>query len=70
VRLPLARELTNLVGVWSSLYIANQDRRVVNQILPNKTELKRMGQVLLPGDRAILVYRTHRQKLKEAAGQV
>lgn len=28
-----------------------------------------MNQVLLPGDRAILVYRTHRQELKEAAGQ-
>jgi len=70
VRLPLLRELSNLVGVWSSLYIANQDRHVVTQLLPKKSELKRMGQILLPGDRAILAYRTHRQELKEAAGQV
>jgi phenylpropionate dioxygenase-like ring-hydroxylating dioxygenase large terminal subunit len=69
VRLPLLCQLSNLVGVWSSLYIANQDRRVVTRILPKKSELKRMSQVLLPGDRAILAYRTHRQELKEAAGQ-
>jgi len=70
VRLPLLRDLVNLSGVWASLYIANQDRHVVTQLLPKKSELKRMGQILLPGDKAILAYRTHRQELKETAGQV
>jgi phenylpropionate dioxygenase-like ring-hydroxylating dioxygenase large terminal subunit len=70
VRLPLLRELMNLVGVWSSIVIANQDKRVVEKILPKKSALKKMGNKLVPGDRAILMYRTHRQELKEAAGQI
>jgi phenylpropionate dioxygenase-like ring-hydroxylating dioxygenase large terminal subunit len=68
VRLPLLRELINLVGVWSSIVIANQDRRIVNNQTPKKTDLK-MGEKIMQGDRAILTYRKHRRELQEDAGQ-
>jgi phenylpropionate dioxygenase-like ring-hydroxylating dioxygenase large terminal subunit len=69
VRVPILREITNLLGVWGSIVIANQDRRVVNNQLPKKTDLK-MGEKIMQGDRAILTYRKHRHQLQEAAGQV
>jgi len=70
VRIPILREFVNWVGVLGSIVIANQDKQVVSNILPRKTELKKMGQILVPGDRAILIYRTYRQKLKVLAGQI
>ncbi len=70
VRIPILREFINWVGVLGSIVIANQDKQVVRNILPKKTELKKMGQILVPGDRAILMYRTYRQKLKVLAGQL
>ena len=69
VRIPLLKEFVNWIGVLGSIVIANQDKRVVSVIHPKKTGLKKMGQILLPGDRAILAYRTHREKLKILAGQ-
>ncbi len=70
VRIPVLKELVNWFGVLGSIVIANQDKQVVSKILPKKTELKKMGQILVPGDRAILMYRTYRQKLKVLAGQI
>jgi len=69
VRVPLLRELFNLSGKWGSIYIAGQDRAVVNFQQPKKTVLKKMGEKLLPGDKAILTYRTRRYELKKAAGR-
>jgi len=69
VKLPLLRELSNLAGVISSRYIANQDRRIVNNQLPKKSSLRKMGEKIMQSDRGILAYRTHRQALKEAARQ-
>ncbi len=34
VHLPILRDVVNLIGVWSSIYIANQDRRIVSYQLP------------------------------------
>lgn len=62
VKLPLARELFNLLGKWSSIYIAGQDRRVVNEQMPKKSAL-RGGEKYVQGDRAILTYRRRRQEL-------
>jgi phenylpropionate dioxygenase-like ring-hydroxylating dioxygenase large terminal subunit len=70
VQVPVLREIFNLFGVWGSLFIASQDRRVVNNQLPKQTALKKMGEILLPGDRAILIYRTRRHQLKVEAGQI
>lgn len=68
VRVPVLRDFVNLAGKWSSLYIANQDRRIVTRQLPKNTSL-RMGEKIMQGDRAILTYRRRRQELKELAGQ-
>jgi phenylpropionate dioxygenase-like ring-hydroxylating dioxygenase large terminal subunit len=70
VRIPVLRSLVNLVGVWGSILIANQDHRVVTHQVPKKTELKRMGEKMLQGDRGILTYRMHRHQLKIASGQI
>ena len=70
VKIPILKDLVNWIGILGSIVIANQDKRVVSNILPKKTELKKMGQILVPGDRAILMYRTYRQKLKVLAGQI
>ena len=70
VKIPVLREIFNLTGKWGSNYIAIQDKRVVTNQRPKKSELKKMGEKLLPGDRAILTYRKHRELLKEQSGQV
>jgi phenylpropionate dioxygenase-like ring-hydroxylating dioxygenase large terminal subunit len=70
VRLPVLRTLVNLIGVWGSILIANQDHRVVTRQNPKKTELKKMSEKLVQGDRGILAYRTRRHQLKVAAGQI
>lgn len=62
VRLPLLRELFNWIGILSSRYIANQDKRVVSTQLPKKTSL-RSGEKFLQGDRIILTYRRRREEL-------
>jgi phenylpropionate dioxygenase-like ring-hydroxylating dioxygenase large terminal subunit len=66
VRVPLVRDLFNWMGKIGSIYIANQDRRIVSEQLPKKTEL-RIGEKPLPSDRAILTYRQQRNRLKEDA---
>lgn len=69
VRLPLLRELFNLVGKWGSIVIANQDRRIVSNQLPKKSVLKKSGEKILQSDAAILYYRQRRYELKKTMGQ-
>ncbi len=69
VRVPVVRDIVNFFGNLSNTYILNQDRRIVLRQRPIKTELKKMGEKLMPGDRAILTFRQHRHELKEKAGQ-
>jgi len=70
VRLPVARHVVNAVTNWASIYITHQDRRVVREQLPKKTALKKFGEKITPADGAILAYRTHRDQLKQATGQL
>lgn len=69
VRVPGLREFFNWTGKVSSIFIANQDRRVVSQQYPVKTRYKKMGEKPVQGDRAIMEYRRRRFELKAAAGQ-
>jgi phenylpropionate dioxygenase-like ring-hydroxylating dioxygenase large terminal subunit len=62
VRVPVIRDLVNWIGVISSRYIANQDKRVVSQQIPKKTSLKN-GDKFIQGDRIILTYRRRREEL-------
>ena len=67
LRKPGLRELVNQFGVWSSIMIANQDRRIVNNQFPKKTDLK-MGEKIMQSDRAILAYRRRRYELQQETG--
>jgi len=62
VRLPILRELFNWTGVLGSIYIANQDKRVVSTQMPKQSSL-RSGEIFLPSDRIILTYRRRREEL-------
>jgi phenylpropionate dioxygenase-like ring-hydroxylating dioxygenase large terminal subunit len=70
IKIPILREIFNLVSVLGSIYITHQDRHVVLQQAPKKTELKKMGEKLTQADTAILTYRTHRHALKVKNGQI
>ncbi len=61
-RLPLLKHLMNLIGIWASIIILRQDKRVVITQLPKKSTLK-MEENLIPGDRPIVEYRKHRETL-------
>jgi phenylpropionate dioxygenase-like ring-hydroxylating dioxygenase large terminal subunit len=67
MKVPGLRELVNQFGVWSSIMIANQDRRIVNNQFPKKTDLK-MGEKIMQSDRAILAYRRRRFELQNKTG--
>lgn len=62
LKLPLLRGLMGALGKRLNLLIAHQDRRVVETQLP-KTDGTGAGELLFPGDRAIMEYR----KLRLAA---
>jgi phenylpropionate dioxygenase-like ring-hydroxylating dioxygenase large terminal subunit len=62
-RLPLLRPLLHLVGNAMNLIIAHQDRRIVNTQLP-KAAGEGSGELLFPGDAAIMEYRKMRIKAK------
>ena len=66
VRIPVLRNLVNFLAVLASKHIANQDKRVVQTQLPNKTGL-RNGDKFVQGDRIILTYRRRREELMREA---
>lgn len=70
VRIPIFREFFNLIGKWGSAYIASQDRAVVSNQLPKKSELKQMHEKIMPGDRGILMFRQWRHQKKVESGQI
>ena len=70
VKLPILHYLVDIAQNLASIYITHQDRRVVSRQLPKKTELKKMGEKLVPADGAILAWRTHRHALKVRSGQI
>ena len=62
VRLPVIRQIFELMGNIGNIYIARQDRRVVVTQRPRRSEL-RMGEKLIPGDAPIIEYRRRRERL-------
>jgi phenylpropionate dioxygenase-like ring-hydroxylating dioxygenase large terminal subunit len=62
IRIPLLKELVNYLIKLSNIVILKQDKRVVITQIPKKTELK-MNERLIMGDKPIIEYRKHRQKL-------
>lgn len=64
LRAPILRQLVCLLGKLSSIVILRQDKRVVLTQRPKKTAVD-MDERLIQGDRPIILYRRHRQVLKE-----
>jgi phenylpropionate dioxygenase-like ring-hydroxylating dioxygenase large terminal subunit len=67
IRIPILREALNALNLLGSIYIARQDREVVETQLPARSDL-RTGEHLVPGDGPIILYRRHRRALLDAAG--
>ncbi len=59
MRVPVLRSLAHAAGNAMNLYIARQDRRIVNTQLP-KAAGQGSGELLFPGDAAIMEYRKMR----------
>jgi phenylpropionate dioxygenase-like ring-hydroxylating dioxygenase large terminal subunit len=64
IRLPLFRQLVNILSMPLNLVILNQDRRVVTTQQPKVSAL-RMGERLIQADRPIIEYRRKRQELMD-----
>jgi phenylpropionate dioxygenase-like ring-hydroxylating dioxygenase large terminal subunit len=65
MRLPILRSLVNALAMPMNLYIAHQDRRVVNTH-QGASRLKD-GEMLIQSDRPIIEYRRKRQELMDQA---
>lgn len=68
VRLPVLGNLVAKLGMPTNLYIAHEDRRVVNTHQVPASGLK-IGEALIQGDLPIIEYRRKRLELKQLAGQ-
>jgi phenylpropionate dioxygenase-like ring-hydroxylating dioxygenase large terminal subunit len=66
LRVPLLRQLYGWVGSLGNLLIERQDRRVVITQRPYRSDLG-IGEILIPGDGPIVLYRKVRRSLIEAA---
>jgi phenylpropionate dioxygenase-like ring-hydroxylating dioxygenase large terminal subunit len=62
VRIPVLRELVNGITVLFGRVILKQDQSVVENQLPQRSGL-RTGEILIPADKPIILYRTHREEL-------
>lgn len=62
VRIPVLRDVFNVMAMPFNVLIAHQDRRVVQTQVP-KTSGLNIGEKLLQGDRPIVEYRRRRQEL-------
>jgi len=63
LKIPVLKELVNLMSVPANKHIFHQDRHVVLTQLPTKSEFV-MGENLIPGDAPIVQYRKRRAYLK------
>ena len=68
MKVPLLRKLVAWMLNPASRYILNQDKRVVLSQRPKKTGY-RIGEVLIPADNPIILFRATREKLQKQAGQ-
>ncbi|HTX90821.1 MAG TPA: aromatic ring-hydroxylating dioxygenase subunit alpha [Anaerolineales bacterium] len=64
VRIPLLRQLYGWLGCLINLVIERQDRRVVVTQRPHRPDLG-IGEILIPGDNPIVLYRKIRKELIE-----
>jgi phenylpropionate dioxygenase-like ring-hydroxylating dioxygenase large terminal subunit len=64
VRVPILRQLIGWIGSLSNMVIERQDRRVVITQRPHRTDLD-IGEILIQGDRPIVLYRKIRRELIE-----
>jgi phenylpropionate dioxygenase-like ring-hydroxylating dioxygenase large terminal subunit len=62
IRLPVLREVVNLLAIPFNLYVAHQDRRVVETHRVGRSGL-RIGEQLIRGDQPIIEYRRKREEL-------
>jgi len=62
--IPGLAKLISWLAIPSSRVILNQDERVVIKQLPIKSDLK-IGEILIPQDGPIILYRRHRRELKD-----
>lgn len=62
VHFPIARQLTDWLGGLGNLYILRQDKHVVVAQRPARPDLD-IGEILIPGDYPIAIYRKRRQAL-------
>jgi phenylpropionate dioxygenase-like ring-hydroxylating dioxygenase large terminal subunit len=70
LRVPVLRTLVNTVAMSFNLYVAHQDRVIVETHQPQPTAL-RMPEQLIRGDHPVIEYRRRRQQLlEEQSGQV
>jgi phenylpropionate dioxygenase-like ring-hydroxylating dioxygenase large terminal subunit len=67
VRIPVLRQLTGWLGSLANLVIERQDRRVVITQRPPRPDLG-IGEILIPGDSPIVLYRKIRRTLIEGKG--
>lgn len=66
MQIPVLRTLVNRLAMPSNIYIAHQDRRIVETHEPKASDL-RMQEQLIRGDYPIVEYRRRRAELQEAA---
>ncbi len=66
MRVAVLRELVNALAMPFNVYVAHQDRRIVNTQQPKLSAL-RGDEALIQGDRPIVEYRRRRQTLMEQA---
>ena len=64
VHVPVFRQLMGWIGSLSNLVIERQDRRVVITQRPYRADLG-IGEILIPGDNPIALYRKIRRNLIE-----
>jgi phenylpropionate dioxygenase-like ring-hydroxylating dioxygenase large terminal subunit len=67
LRIPLLRDAVNALSLAGSLYIAWQDKTVVETQQPKRSDLH-VGEHLVPGDGPVILYRRRRRELLDAAG--
>lgn len=66
---PVLRQLFGWLGSLGNLIIERQDRRVVITQCPNRPALD-IGEILIPGDNPIVLYRKIRQRLIDESGKM